>query len=105
MNKNNKTKKGGSWNPFSNNETIDTCKAKCDKNFQVTPQSSTSSTPSTSNKGMFSWFPSFGKKEEAKQPLLTNQPPAQISGGKRRHKKPKKTRKNKSCKGTRKSSL
>ena len=98
---NNRTKKGGSWyNPFSSNETIDSCKAKCDSKFAPVQ---TASAPAES-KGMFSWFPSFGKKEEeAKQPLMTNQHPSNMMGGKR-PKGSKKTRKNKKRKGTRKSS-
>lgn len=94
-NNNSKIKKGGSWyNPFSSDENLDSCKAKCDKKYAVAP-----------SKGMFSWFPSFGNKKEANQTSMENkqQPPNQM-GGKRRSKGSKKTRRNKKHKGTRKSS-
>lgn len=105
-NSNSKTKKGGSWlNPFSSDENLDSCKAKCEKKYASTP--SVASAPSTQSKGMFSMFSGiFGKKEEAKQPLIANQPPqSNQMGGKRRSKGSKKTRRNKKRKGTRKSSL
>jgi len=93
-NNNSKIKKGGSWyNPFSSDENLDSCKAKCDKKYAVAP-----------SKGMFSWFPSFGNKEVEKQPLMANQQQPNQMGGKRRSKGSKKTRRNKKHKGTRKSS-
>ena len=101
------TKKGGGMFDFmTSKETKESCIANCDKKFATTPNTTApSSAPSAPSKGMFSWFPTFGKKEEAKQPLMTNQQQPNQMGGKRKSKGSKKTRKNKKRKGTRKSSL